>query len=116
MRTSVVALLLLAGLIGPAILLAEAPMPQIKTVDPLSVKAGEVVSLEGENLDQEYVAGIILTNGTTDFKAAITEQTTTAIKIKVPSTLKPGRFGVVIRLKKDATREIEQPVKVTVEE
>jgi hypothetical protein len=30
--------------------------------------------------------------------------------------MKPGRFGVVVRLKKDATKEIEQPVKVTVEE
>lgn len=116
MRTSVIAGLLLAALIGPAILLAQTPMPQIRTVDPLSVKAGDVVTLEGEYLSQEYVSGILLTDGTTDFKAAITEQAAAAIKIKVPSSMKPGRFGVVVRLKKDATKEIEQPVKVTVEE
>ncbi len=113
---SVVAGLLLAGLIGSAILLAQTPVPQIRNVDPMSVKAGEAVSLEGENLDQDTVSGILLTDGTTDFKVTITEQSGTAIKIKVPSTLKPGRFGVVVRLKKDATREIEQPVKVTIEE
>lgn len=101
---------------GAAILLAQTPMPQIHNVDPMSVKAGEVVSLQGEYLDQEYVSGILLTDETTDFKAVITEQTATSIKIKVPSTMKPGRFGVVVKLKKDPTKEIEQPVKVTVEE
>ena len=116
MRIPVVALLLLAGLIGSAILLAQTPVPEIRTVDPMSVKAGDVVSLQGENLDQQYVLGIILTDGTKDFKVTITDQTATAIKIKLPSTMKPGRFGVVVRLKKDATREIEQPVKVNVEE
>jgi len=108
--------LLLAALIGPAILLGDTATPQVRTVDPVSVKAGDVVTLEGEYLDQAYVSGIILTDGTTDFKAAITEQAAAAIKIKVPSSLKPGRFAVVVRLKKDATKEIEQPVKVTVEE
>ncbi len=116
MRTSVIAGLLLAALIGSAILLADTAMPQIRTVDPMSVKAGDDVTLGGEYLDQSYVSGIILTDGTTDFKAAITEQAATSIKIKVPASLKPGRFGVVVRLKKDATKEIEQPVKVTVEE
>jgi len=90
MRTSVIAGLLLAALIGSAILLAQTPTPQIRTVDPMSVKAGEVVTLEGEYLDQSYVSGIILTDDTTDFKAVITEQTATAIKIKVPSSMKPG--------------------------
>lgn len=116
MRTSVIAGLLLAALIGSAILLADTATPQIRTVDPLSVKAGDVVTLEGEYLDQTYVSGIILTDGTTDFRATITEQAATSIKIKVPVSLKPGRFGVVVRLKRDATKEIEQPVKVTVEE
>jgi hypothetical protein len=116
MRKCVVGWLLLAVLAGSAILLAQALVPQIRTVDPMSVKAGEIVSLEGENLDREYVSGVLLTDGTNDFKISITEQTATAIKIKVPSTMKPGRFGVVVKLRKDATKEIEQPVKVTVEE
>ena len=114
MRTSVIAGLLLAALMGSAILLADAPLPQVRTVDPMSVKAGDEVTLQGENLSQEFVSGIILTDGTTDFKASITEQAAAAIKIKVPAAMKPGRFGVVVRLKKDATKEIEQPVKVTV--
>jgi hypothetical protein len=116
MRTSVIAGLLLAALIGSTILLADTAMPQVRTVAPDSVKAGDVVTLEGEYLDQAYVSGIILTDGTTDFRAAITEQAATTIKIKVPVSLKPGRFAVVLRLKKDATKEIEQPVKVNVEE
>jgi hypothetical protein len=116
MRESVVRWLPLAALVGSAILLAQATMPQIRNVDPMSVKAGDIVSLQGDNLNQEYVSAVLLTDGTTDFKAAITEQTATAIKIKVPSSMKPGRFGVVVKLKKDATKEIEQPVKVTVEE
>jgi hypothetical protein len=111
-----VARLLAVALIAAAAVLAQGPLPEIRTVDPFSVKAGEVVSLEGENLGQDTVSGIILTDGTTDFKVAITEQTATAIKIKVPSNMKPGRFGVVVRLKKDASKEIEEPVKVNVEE
>ena len=116
MKTSVFAGLLLAVLIGSAVLFAQAPLPQVRSVDPLSVKAGDIVTLEGEYLDQEYVSGILLTDGTTDFKASITGQAATSLKIRVPATMKPGRFGVVVRLKKDATKEIEQPVKVTVEE
>jgi hypothetical protein len=113
---SAVAGLLLAALIGSAIVLAQTPAPQVRTVDPDSVKAGDVVTLQGENLGQEYVSGIILTDGNADFKAPITEQAAAAIKIRVPASLKPGRFAVVLRLKKDPTRELEQPVKVTIEE
>jgi actin-like ATPase involved in cell morphogenesis len=116
MKMCVVARLLIAALFSAAVLLAQAVLPQIRTVDPGSVKAGDIVSLGGENLDQQFVSAVILTDGSADFKVAITEQTATSIKIKVPATLKPGRFGVVVRLKKDATKEIEEPVKVNVEE
>ena len=90
MRRSCVGFFLLAILGGAALLIAEAPMPQMKSVDPMTAKAGDILSVTGENLDKSTVAEVYLTDGSHDFKVVITEQAPDSLKVKIPATTKPG--------------------------
>jgi hypothetical protein len=97
---------------------AQTSVPRLTTVDPMTAKAGDVVTAAGENLDKNNVAGLFLTDTKSDFKVQITEQSATAIKFTVPDSVKAGRFGLVIRTpgtQANPVRDYVQPVKVTVE-
>lgn len=85
----------------------------ITSVDPDTAKAGDTVSAKGQAIDSTNVDTVYLTDGTNDFKCQMVEQTATAIKFKVPDTMKPGRWAVMVHTKKDQL--IEQPVKLTVQ-
>lgn len=115
MRTSFVARILFAALLGLALLFAQS-VPQMKTVEPTSAKIGDVLTVAGENLDKANVAEVFLTDGKNDFKASITEQENAMLKIKVPAAVKPGRLALMILTKGKEPKLIEQPVKVTIEE
>ena len=92
-------------------------MPRISSVEPTSGQVGAELTALGENLDQTNVAELRLTDDTNDFKVPITNQTTTAIKFKIPNEVKPGRYSLVTFSKRTPrSLEIVQPVKVTVDE
>jgi hypothetical protein len=74
---------------------------------------GDVVSAKGENLDKKSAADVYLTDGSKDTKAAISEQSETEIKFKVPQ-IKPGRYHLAI-LTANKASIIEQPVVLTIE-
>lgn len=91
-------------------------MPRITSVKPASGKVGAELTALGENLDKAHVAELYLTDDTTDFKAVITDQIATAIKFKIPSEVKPGRYGLMTFTKRiPQSLEVIQPVRVTVE-
>jgi hypothetical protein len=102
-------------LIGAAVLLAQATVPQMKSVDPDTAKSGDVLTVVGENLDRANVADVFLTDGKNDYKATITAQETGSLKMKVPDSAKPGRLALMILTKGKDQKLIEQPVKVTIE-
>jgi len=85
------------------------------TVDPAISKVGGVVSAAGENLDKDNVAELLLTDGKSDLRVQITEQTAASIKFRIPEAAKPGRFSLVIRTTTTPPKEYQQPVKLTVE-
>ena len=85
----------------------------ITSVDPLVAKAGDTVTANGHEIDSATVDTIYLTDGTHDFKCQMVEQTASAITFKVPDTMKPGRWAVMVRTKKGQL--IEQPVKLSVQ-
>jgi len=85
------------------------------SVDPTSAKAGDVLTVAGENLDKANVSQIFLTDGQNDFKTEITEQADTSVKVKVPASIKAGRFSLMVLTTGKQPKLIEQPVKVTVE-
>lgn len=117
MRISVALTVLLATLIA-ALALAQAPMPRCTSVEPATTKAGDEVTVTGENLDKANVAELRLapSAGGNEIRVVISEQTATTLKFKVPASVKPGRHALVTvskRVPRDL--EIEQPVKITIE-
>jgi len=108
----VVALLALFGL--PAESAPQAGFPMMRSIEPDSGKAGDVLAIQGENLGQDNVAALYLTDGKTDIKVLIVEQTATSIKFKIPSEAKTGSFALMVRTATKPPRLIEEPVRVTV--
>ena len=115
MRVSYMAPVLVALLTFPFFLSAQAAFPRMMTVEPMTAKVGDVVTVSGENLDKDNVSEVFLTDGKSDTKVQITEQAAASIKFKVPDGTKPGRFGLVIRTPSTPPKDYIQPVKVTIE-
>ncbi len=115
MRLSYIVPALLIVFIASICLQAQSAMPQMKTVEPGNGKAGDVLTVTGENLDQANVAKVYLTDGKTDVEVAVEGQEATTLKFKIPATVKPGRLALMILTKGKEPKLIEQPVKVTIE-
>ena len=115
MKVSYFSLVLAVLLVAPALITAQEVFPRMTSVEPAMAKGGEVVTAAGENLDKATVAEVYLTDGKTDVKVEITEQAATAIKVKIPDAVKPGRFSLMVMTATKPPRLIEQPVRVTVQ-
>ncbi len=87
----------------------------ISAVDPPSGKVGDVLTAQGTNLGKDAIAALYLTDGTTDVKVLILEQTDVLLRFKIPSEAKPGRFALMVLTKSKEPKLIEEPVKITVE-
>lgn len=105
------AIRLASAAIDPGVVL---PTPMLRAVNPESVKAGDLATVSGENLDKSRVSELYMTNGTVDVKVVIVEQTSAAIKFKVPEKVAPGRYNMMVLLVGDPPRLIEEPARVTV--
>jgi len=115
MRISLLSIPLLVALALPANLQSQAGMPWISAVEPASGKVGDVLSIQGVNLGQDSVAALYLTDGNTDLKVLMIEQTSTSIRFRIPPEAKPGRFALMVLTKGNVPKLIEEPVKITVE-
>jgi hypothetical protein len=115
MRISLLSIPLLIALALPANLQSQDGMPLMSSVEPASGKVGDVLSIQGANLGQDNVAALYLTDGNTDLKVLIIEQTPTSIKFRIPPEAKPGRYAPMVLTNGKNPKLIEQPVKMTVE-
>ncbi len=112
------ALPLLALLIAAIIPLpvgAQAGYPKLATVTPDTGRVGDVLTVEGENLGDSNVESLFLTDGQTDWKTEILEQSGTTIRFRIPETAKPGRFSLMVLTRGETQTLIEQPIKVNIE-
>jgi hypothetical protein len=98
----------LAGLWGQG-------MPRTSGVEPAVAKPGAEITVTGENLDQKVVKEVFLTDGQNDTKLVISAQAETSIKCKIPSTMKQGRFSIMLLTAGPDPKLIEQPLRVTIE-
>jgi hypothetical protein len=112
MRLSFAALLFL----GASIAAFGQAVPKMSTVDPGTGKAGDEITVAGENLEKTHVAKLYLTDGKNDLIVDMTEQTGTSIKFKIPAKVAAGRFALMLLTTGKEPKLIEQPVKLTVEE
>lgn len=115
MRKSSLTFAVPAILAAALLLSAQSTMPQMQTVDPVSAKIGDVVTVTGDNLGQDTVAAVYLTDGKADTKVEVTEQTAASIKFKIPAAMKTGRFALMVLTKGKDAKFIEEPVKVLIE-
>ena len=115
MRKSSLSIAVLGAIASAVLLSAQPAMPQMQTVEPASAKTGDLVTVTGENLGQSLVAALYLTDGKADVKVEIIEQTDSAIKFKIPATMKEGRFALMVLTKGKYAKFIEEPVKVLIE-
>jgi hypothetical protein len=115
MRLSYFPLALVGLLVIASTLGAQATYPRMTSVEPGTAKAGEEVTVAGQNLEKANIAEVYLSDGEKDLKVVLTEQTATVVKFKVPDAMKPGRFSLVVLTTTKPAKLIDQPVKLTVE-
>jgi hypothetical protein len=111
MRHSFIAILLV---LACALALAQQSMPRMTSCEPDNGKSGDVIVVSGENLTKDAVAKVYLTDGKNDIEVQVTEQTATSLKFKVPAKAK-GRLALMVETTGKDVKQIEQPVKVTIE-
>ena len=90
--------------------------PRMTTVDPGNGKAGDEITVAGENLEKTNVTKVYLTDGKNDVLVDVTGQTATSIKFKIPAKATAGRFALMLLTAGKEPKLIEQPVKLTVDE
>ena len=86
--------------------------PRIAGVEPASGKVNDAVTVTGENLGKESVAGFLLSDDKSDYKAALVEQATGKVVFKVPQ-VKAGDYNVSIQV---GNNILIQPVRFKVQE
>jgi len=114
MRLSALSIPLLIALALPAYPQAPVALPMATSVEPGEGHVGDLVVIQGVNLDRANVAALFLTDGTIDIKVAIVAQTATSITFKIPPDAKPGRFALMVLTTGKTPKLIEEPVKLTV--
>jgi hypothetical protein len=112
MRASLLVLLILVASFAAS---AQQATPRMTNVEPVNAKVGDVVTAAGENLAKDVVAKVFLTDGKNDIAVDVTEQGATSLKFKIPTQVKPGRFALMLQTAGKEPKQIEQPVKLTVE-
>jgi hypothetical protein len=113
MKLSFVLSLVVAAVL---VVYAQQAMPRMSTVDPGNGKAGDVITVAGENLQKEQVAKVFLTDGKNDTPVEVVEQNATSIKFKIPAKAAAGRFAIMVLTTGKDAKYMEQPVKVQVDE
>src|SRR5260370_457864 len=102
-------------MLSAPIAVTQEAMRRVATVERGSGKAGDELTVAGENLDKAAVAKLYLTDGKNDLEVQMTEQAAASIKFKIPANAKAGRFSLMILTSGKEPKYIEQPVRITVE-
>ena len=97
------------------VLYAQQAMPRMATVEPGNGKIGDVITVNGENLQKDAVAKVYLTDGKNDTEVQVVEQTATVIKFKIPKVA-AGRLALMVLTAGKDAKLMEQPVKVQIDE
>jgi hypothetical protein len=105
---------LLVALALPGDLPSHTGVPMMRIAEPDSGKIGDILEIQGENLAQDNVKTVYLTDENTDIKVVIVDQTASSIRFRIPPSAKPGRFTIMVLTTDQPPRLIEEPVKVTV--
>ena len=92
------------------------PTPLMRTVEPLPIKAGEVVTIKGDHLSKDLISAVYVSEGGKDRQVTLLTQTEEAVSFKVPAELKAGSYKVIVLLNSVEPLLVEEPVRLIVSE
>jgi hypothetical protein len=93
-----------------------AQAPQMRAVQPVTGKIGDVLRVHGASLGKEKVDEVYLSDHTFDMKVTVLDQKDDVIEFRIPPFAKPGRLQLVMKTTGKQPLILEQPVHITVEE
>jgi hypothetical protein len=96
--------------LGVVPLLFAQSSPKVASIDPMSGKVNDTLTLTGENLDKDNVVGVFLSDDKDDTKADVVQQAAAKIVVKVPQ-VKAGSYNVSVQVK---DRILILPIKFSV--
>jgi len=89
-------------------------IPQVDRAEPDLVQAGDVVTAFGKHLDWSHVADVLLSDGVLVALTHIVEQGSDFLRFRIPRSLAPGRYNVVLATAEQQPRLLDQQVVITV--
>lgn len=87
------------------------PATVMDKVTPAEVRAGDMVTVEGETLDAAHVKEVYLTDRKDQVEVEVISQGAKFLRFKMPS-VEPGRWHIAIKLVRE-DMFLEEPVFVT---
>lgn len=88
----------------------------LKEVRPDSGKIGAVLRVHGTELSKGKVGAVYLSDQTLDMLVKVLNQTDDFIEFRIPPSVKPGKFQLVLKTVGKEPRLLEQPFYIKVEE
>jgi hypothetical protein len=89
--------------------------PRVDRIEPQTAKPGALVLASGINLDRSRVLDLILSNSEGTALTRIVEQSEMLIRFRIPQSLAPGQYRVILVLGDRWWPEtLEQPVSIVV--
>jgi hypothetical protein len=95
---------------------ASTQAQQLDGVRPDSGKVGSVLRIRGADLDKTKVDSVYLSDQTLDMMVKVLNQTDDFIEFRIPPSVKPGKFQLVIKTAGKKPSILEQPFYIKVEE
>jgi hypothetical protein len=110
-------ILLLLSLFVPVLAPPRDPLPTpiMRTVEPRTAKAGDEVTVTGDNLGKDLVLEVYLTDRTNKVKVEVTQQNSTTVKFTVPAKIKPAKYWMMVLANFPEPLLIEQPAPIIIE-
>jgi hypothetical protein len=98
------------------ILAASSQAQQLDAVRPDSGKIGSVLRIRGTDLSKATVDSVYLSDQTLDMMVKVLNQTDNVIEFRIPPSVKPGRFQLLLKTAGKEPHILEQPFYIKVEE
>jgi hypothetical protein len=100
------------------LLALAAPLPAqiLETVRPASGKVGSVLRVRGTDLSKAKVDSLYLSDQTLDMMVKVLSQSDNSIEFRIPPSVKPGKFQLVIKTAGKEPVLLELPLFIQVEE
>jgi hypothetical protein len=103
------------GLASPANIGRETrDIPHVDRAEPDIVQAGNLVTVFGEHLDWSHVVEVLLTDANVVALTHIVDQGSDFLKFRIPRSLAPGRYTVLLATAEQQSRLLDQQVVITV--